>query len=333
MSDERKVKEQLIAHLGNNRAILMVGAGSSKFMGYPLWDELIGEMVREFSIPLTEDDTRSSKIVQAGRIKNKLGEEGRLSDYYNFLDRRFGPTGSGRNCDDFHVALVRLGFCGITTTNYDPVLEYAINEAYTNENGSFLCETLDLCVERQYRVFQFLRDLSIPNPPRGVLHFHGHYRNPSTIVLTYEDYLSKYGKEPLPDENGNIISKTLDSLHRRVLYTLVTTHPIVFLGFGMDDDFFIHILHIVQQDFQLGYDPTNIAIMDYTSDDERDRKALYLKKMGVSQLFYHVPNNATTGGILDHSGLKRLIFEIADSFGISIGSSRYADLTKRMMVR
>jgi len=52
----------------------MVGAGSSKFMGYPLWDELVSEMVREFSIPLTEDDTHISKIAQAGRIKSKSSQ-------------------------------------------------------------------------------------------------------------------------------------------------------------------------------------------------------------------------------------------------------------------
>jgi hypothetical protein len=336
MSDEERVKEQLIAHLGDNRAILMVGAGSSKFVDYPLWDELIEEMVREFAIPLSEDARRIPRIAQTGWIKDELDKNGRLDDYYNFLDRRFGPPNSGRNCDDFHVALVRLGFCGITTTNFDRVLEDAIIEAFTNENEPSHCEALDMCVPRKYHVFQFMRDLSVPHPPKWVLHIHGYYLNPHNIILTEEDYRVKYGKEPTLDENGNITSITsreLDSLHRRVLYALVATHPVVFLGFSMDDVFFNHILHIVQQDFELGSDPANIAIMDYTTREERERRDSYLRRMGVSPIFYHAPNTVATGGIPDHSGLKKLILEIADSCGIPIVSPGYSELTKRMMIR
>jgi len=324
-------KQHLISLLREKRAVLMVGAGSSKFVGYPLWDELIEEMgarlapslERPKGVPLTD---------YADKVKDLLRREGQLTDYFNFLERKFEPKPNVRNHGEFHLVLVKSGFCGIITTNYDSVLETAIIEAYTNEDGPFLCELLDLCQKRPYLVFDFLRGLSLGKSLRWVLHIHGHCRNPMQIILTRNDYLEKYGELAF-DESGKPLRMVLDTLHRKVIWSLLTMHSLVFVGFSMEDEFFMQMLRVVQADFTLGSDPVHFAVLPYTSNEDRERALRILEKKGVMPVFYHVPEFDDSTYKADHSGLKRLIFELADSAGVSAGSPSVIDLTKKMMER
>ena len=328
--DNETAKQQLLGTLKSRRAVLLAGSGSSKFVGYPLWNQLADEMKQIFAPHLTWAADMSA-MTFAGRIVDEIKRNNQLQDYYNFLDRRFEPRPDrAKQHDDFHVALVQSGFCGLVTTNYEEVIESAVSEAYTSDVGPWRCAPLDLCKRRSYRVFDFFRSLATGERPRWVLHLHGHHSNPEGIILTEENYLRNYGEQPVYDAHGRAQNVRLDSLHRKVLWTLLATHPLVFVGFSLQDGFFNHMLSVVRDDFELGSDPTHYALMGATTEEDRKRIWEYLRLRNTMPVFYQVPE-APVGQEQDHNDLKRLVNELAAEIGVTSVSGGMASITRRML--
>ena len=330
MIDNDSERRQLVSTLKSRRAVLLSGAGSSMFVGYPSWGELLEQMKATFAPSAVRTDSMSD-MGFARKIVDEIESNNCLQDYYNFLDRTFEPRLDRlKQHDDFHVALVQLGFCGLVTTNYEEVIESAVSEAYTTEMRPWRCGPLDLCQERSYRVFDFFQSLTSGENPRWVLHLHGHHLNPKGIILTEKDYQTKYGEPPTYDTYTkrpmNII---LDSLHRKVLWTLFATHPLVFVGFSLNDDFFVHMLHVVREDFELGSDLTHFALVGIIDDADEMKAREYLRQRNTTPVFYRVTRHST--GEEDHSDLKRLVYELAEKVGAPIVSGSIAAINKRML--
>ncbi|WP_440955237.1 SIR2 family NAD-dependent protein deacylase [Methanosarcina sp. Mfa9] len=282
--------ERLTSILQNDNPILMVGAGSSRIVGYPGWYKLIEELNK--LTPSLQYNQNENPLTHAGKIKNQLECEGKIKIYHNFLKNTFEPKGKGY--DKFHQSLFKLGFSGIVTTNYDNVLELA---AYDNYGW---CESIDLCSrDHQYKVLDFLRSISKSKVRKSILHLHGYFENPRKIILTKNDYLTAYG-EIKPDGQQVEHDQILHTFHRKVIWSLLATHPLVFIGFSMSDEFFMNMLKIVKKDFDIDSDPIHYAII--SNEDNEEDKLKNLKLAGVFPLFY--PHNC------DHRGLQNLIFEI-----------------------
>jgi hypothetical protein len=158
-SENDVAKEELIALLRRKNGILMVGAGSSKFAGYPLWYELVEEMRSQLIPGLPKADDGVDVTAYADLIKDGILKDGRLIQYYKFLERKFQPK-PANNHTPFHCALVQLGFSGIITNNYEMVIETAVGEAFSSAGIHRVCEAIDLCEPKPYRVFDFLRSIS-----------------------------------------------------------------------------------------------------------------------------------------------------------------------------
>jgi len=331
MYDNESAKRQLVASLKARRSLLLAGAGGSRSVGYPSWPQLVEEMRMQFANDLSWPND-SSPMTFAGTIVEEIGAKKELPAYYNFLERRFEPRPDRpRLHDDFHVALVRLPFCGLVTTNYEPVIESAVADAFAGDMGPFRCEPIDLCDERVYRVLDFFRSLSNGGHPSWVLHLHGYYRNPQRIILTNDDYRRHYGEPPEYDQDGRPQSVILDKLHRKVLWTLFVTHPLVFVGFGLQDDFFIHMLRVLRQDLQLGNDLTHFAMMPFTKEEDQEKTTEYLRLLNTMPVFYHVPDVKVAGQEPDHGGLKRLVLELAEEVGVPVVSDAITNINKRML--
>lgn len=299
---------RLTSLLQEHRPILMVGAGSSTIVGYPGWSKLVdelGKLTPQISRINNEDD-----LDYAGRIKNQLDGEGRIKEYFDFLESTFRPK--QKQFTQFHTSLLNLGFAGIVTTNYDIVLELAIHQVYGNWYKS-----IDLCSsEKKYDVFGFLRSISNKKIINSVLHLHGCFENSKNIILTQNDYLKAYGETNLDGEkmeHGQI----LHTFHRKVIWSLQASHPLVFVGFSMKDKFFMKMLEIVMQDFKLDSEPMHYAII---SDKEKETlRSLELN--GIYPLFY--PHSE------DHIYLQKLISEVENSLNkISTADDSNRDLHK-----
>ena len=289
--------KKLKSILQERNPVLMVGAGSSKIVDYPSWSELIDEL--NLLAPSLNKTDGEDILEYADRIKNQLKEEGKIEQYYDYLRDRFKPN-NGKHFDDFHRSLLNLGFTGIVTTNYDIVLERAASSC-----GDW-CDPIDLCsLDNKYIIFKYLRSISRKQERNIILHLHGCYNNPKKIILTRKDYLHAYGeiitKEEEDEINEEMIKygQALQTFHRKVIWSLLATHTLVFIGFSMNDEFFMRILEIVKEDFNLDSEPMHFAIM---SDRDKERTSKYLESKGVFPLFYPHTN--------DHLGLQNLIFKI-----------------------
>jgi len=330
MVDNESAIRKLVAALKERRTVLLAGAGSSRSVGYPLWPQLVEALRTEFANHL-DWPTNMSAIAFASKIVAEIRKNNKQEAYHNFLEKMFEPRRDGsRQHDDLHVALVRLPFCGLVTTNYERVIESAVGEAFAGGAIPHFCEEIDLCDERSYRVLDFFRSLT-GGKPRWVLHLHGYYKCPQRLILTEEDYLCKYGETPAYDKaTGRTLNVNLDSLHRKVLWALCISHPLVFVGFSLEDGFFAHILQILRQDLQLGDDLEHFAIMHYSTDEQMEQIAEKLQLLNTLPIFYHVPPTIA-GQEPDHSALKRLIYKLAVEAGVSMVPEAIASLNKRML--
>jgi hypothetical protein len=327
MRDYNQQAMQLLLPLLREKIpVLMVGAGSSMLVGYESWNGLVNQMALELASALQKPDGASASEF-AEIIKEFLQQDKRIDDYYNFLERVCNPRNKPRPYDPMHIALVKLGFSGVATTNYDPVLEQAISKAFESDIGSFRCEEVDLCGPRPHAVSDFIEELTERKKLSLVLHFHGYYRNPVGIILTESDYRKKYGIDPQFDQDGKPILKSLETLHKKVLYSLLLHHRFFFTGFSLSDKFFMHVLSIVQDDFQMGTTPRHFATMAFRSEDDRERQRYQLERQGVKPLFYYVPP-PKEGEQEDHSDLKALIFELENTLGTNQKENRFEGVSK-----
>ncbi len=305
--NEPDIKKELIKLYQTKKAILMVGAGSSAFVGYPLWRELVIDLRDQFYIDYPEPSDTTNLVEYAQKIKQKAIDDGRLREYHKCLLETFRPFQEGERYKSFHESLVKLGFCGIVTTNYDKVLEIAVQAAFTERGNSHNCEPLDLCEDKSYSIFPFLRSLH-HNNHSAVLHLHGYYQNPETIILTSKDYSDKYGSSYNDGNEDKKLNTNLDHLHRKVIWGLLAFHPFLFVGFSLTDPAFLQILKIVQADFELHRDYVHYAIMGYKGEEDRIRIAEELKYLGIRPTFYRIMINSD--GSEDHTGLVDLISEL-----------------------
>src|SRR2546428_4517907 len=77
MDDDRIAQDRLLSLLRSRQAILLVGAGSSKLAGYPLWPELIEIMRHRLTPQLSKPDGADLPSF-ADAIRNQLISEDRL---------------------------------------------------------------------------------------------------------------------------------------------------------------------------------------------------------------------------------------------------------------
>jgi len=319
--DNDNKKGELIELLKTRTAVLMVGAGSSTIVGYPRWKQLVMELRDKF-YPGYQDPYEGIDLSEyANTIKNNIiGDEKKLENYYQFLSERFQPF---EGCyTSFHMSLVNLGFCGIITTNYDKILEIALQASAAEHGNSYNCEPRDLCEKKPYFIFPFLRSLNSKTDHASVLHLHGYYHESEDIILTSKDYEKKYG---LLDENGNKSQIILDSIHRKVIWALLATHHHLFVGFSLTDPFFKNMIEAVNFDFKLGARCSHYAIMGYRDDTDMSRTIEELKRLGICPIFFKI--DIKQDETEDHiTGLIDLISEIEDSL---LSTSKFVEPDKK----
>jgi len=116
-----KIKGELIDLLKEGTAVLMVGSGSSSIVNYPGWKQLVIDLKNKF-YPSYQDPSPTDNLLDYAQIiKDQAFRHNRKREYYQFLHETFQPS-TNHGIRPFHVSLVKLGFSGIITTNYDRTL-------------------------------------------------------------------------------------------------------------------------------------------------------------------------------------------------------------------
>lgn len=282
--------------------LAFVGSGLSVGGGYPTWGVLLNELRDEADTidPRTPKLTGivspiDDMIWEAQEYRDRIGE----ARYRTFIYDRFKPN--GKSMPQGVQYLAKMPFKAFITTNYDMLLSQAV------QTGSPSSTVNSIEWTNQYAVREFFHELSGgPSVGRSVLHLHGRYDDPTTVILTESDYVSRYA---------------VDDATTRRLFALFSTQCIVFVGFSLTDPDLMVLLRQAQATFKPGR-PRHFAILPLKNPThEHQVRRRIERKYGIIPVFYHlIPHMATASPPQDeHEGLTILLRRLVED--LSVGSS------------
>ena len=113
------------------------------------------------------------------------------------------------------------------------------------------------------RVHEFLMAMNNDKRmTRRIAHLHGKFEPASSVILGIEDYRNAYGlnlaAENSPPENES-------KLRFRLLWAVLATRRVVFIGFSMNDPYFNKMLETVSGDLWRWDQSIHFAIMSISS--------------------------------------------------------------------
>ena len=338
-------KRDMVKLLVSGEAILVIGAGCSVRLQYPSWSallskltELAAEVATDHGLEFNPDETlaREDPLRYAGVIKTFIHRcDAKLDKYYSFLSREFKQ----RDIDPFHQLLVKIPSRGILTTNYDPSLDLAL--AMTDQTIMTADHSLVVEDDSKQLVSDFLASLNRDSGiPRRIAHLHGRYDRPKSIILTDDDYVEKYHsrlneaqRDAIRDAIRNSVAGqgavSIDglieqlefavppwSLHRKLLWSILATRRVVFIGFSLSDPYLGQMLELVTDDLWRWQEAHHFAIMalpDVNTAETILRAEQFQRKYAVGAVFYE--NREAQR----HQGLDSLVEEIATECGVAAG--------------
>ena len=336
-------KRDLIELVDSGEAILFVGAGSSVRVGYPDWWSLI-EKLEDLACECgggfkrKKDNYKNGDSLEyltyAGKIKSHICKQnGNLSEYHALLYKEFKRK--TRAFDDFHKRLVSLPFRGILTTNYDTVLEAALGDiepSYASDNSLVIDD------QSAGRVHEFLMAMNNDKQiPKRIAHVHGKFDPVNSIILDDIDYRQAYGIEVVKEapeskyklKISDLKLKISDlkfyggnpaqidfkwTLHRKLLWSVLATRRVVFVGFSLDDPYFEKMLETVSKDLWRWDKPIHFAIMSISPDsvqDSKDKAKRLKREYGIETVFYENLDGS-------HLSLDHIIAEIAQKCNVEV---------------
>ena len=160
--------------LKKGNCIALVGAGLSKQVKLPTWDELILDLCEECRISCSEEEIqldREKLYDIAQNIKNSFSEK----DYLEILTKKLTPP--DMDYGETHSYLLEANFCSFLTTNYDDGLEQAAIGLFGKE------------AQNNVQVYPILNQTLLKQ--RTIFYLHGKIKK-GIIVFTRNDYEQAY---------------------------------------------------------------------------------------------------------------------------------------------
>lgn len=202
--------DALISAYGNKELVFFIGAGVSRLMGIPGWDDFSTELIggaygnhKDRKIILDSIKSSKEKITVAYR---KYCNDGREKDFFKKMGVVLRPKKLKKK-ENIYKVLAQF-HAVFLTTNYDNLFE--------KELGSPLChEELDLGVINNFNFKE----------TKHLFYLHGKYtrslRKNRNLVFTASSYVKKY--------NSNQTSDFLHGLFSKGNYV------VVFIGYGLNE--------------------------------------------------------------------------------------------------
>ena len=222
------------------RCVIFFGSGVSAGSGLPTGGELMAELLEGQKVG-NLDLAIAAQVVQHRKGPSWLKR--RLRDI--FLMRKPEPN-------EIHKILALLRCRYYITTNYDLLFDSVLRD-FLN------CESLPVVIN----------DEDIPNAdPVTYIKLHGDIATPDTMVLTYDDYATRF------EQNPNLI---------HLLYSLFAQNLVLFVGYSLGDS---NVLSVVRK---IRYDDPRYARGMYilvTNPDEEKAdffRSLHLKVINVDR--------------------------------------------------
>jgi hypothetical protein len=186
--------EPLIQAVRNRQAILFVGAGVSRQLGLPSWNELISEMAKQLDYDPAVFQSHGGYLELAEFYKIKKTSMGSLRSW---MDRTWHTDEARVDKCQTHRSIVALKCPLIYTTNYDRWLEIAFAR-YQNEFVKIA------------NVGDFTK---IRDGVTQIVKLHGDLDDDTSLVLTESSYFDRLAFESPLD-----IKLRSDSLGKSILF-------------------------------------------------------------------------------------------------------------------
>jgi hypothetical protein len=186
--------EPLIQAVRNRQAILFVGAGVSKQLGLPSWNELISEMAKQLDYDPAVFQSHGGYLELAEFYKIKKTSMGSLRSW---MDRTWHTDEARVDTCQTHRSIVALKCPLIYTTNYDRWLEIA----FARYQKEFV---------KIANVGDFTK---IRDGVTQIVKLHGDLDDDSSLVLTESSYFERLAFESPLD-----IKLRSDSLGKSILF-------------------------------------------------------------------------------------------------------------------
>jgi len=196
----------------NKPLVLWVGAGASKWLGYPLWKEVALDLRKDFfKYVATFDNAGALKLIDAGSFPRFFQQCRDLDHarYHRFLSDSFLPRPDTPIYLRFTQALGRIAPLHILTTNVDESIEQRFPGA---------------AVFQRSDISGCLKQLQDGNP--FIAKLHGSRSSIECTVFTDEDY------EKLKADTGYV----------NTLKVIFATATVVFLGYSVSDQYLRDLL-------------------------------------------------------------------------------------------
>lgn len=275
-----KAHSRLVEAIRSDSTVAFTGAGVSARLGYPNWSRLISDLADEaekikkgkitdkFGAELTVADVKAMNdpLVSAEIVKFNLGNR-----YGEFIREIFAPR-HGASADIVNIS--RVPFQHILTSNYDISLEIAHDEiskkyeSFSLEDGAAL---------------NFVGSIGDYHASRCIVHVHGRYDNPQSIVLTNSEYGRIY-------EGSGVCRKFWE--------TLPVARRCVFFGFSFSDEdiaekFSLRVFHDGQR-CVLG--TRHFAVVELADQTAEARgRSLFRERYGIEPVFFEREDAAYRG--------------------------------------
>lgn len=208
-----EIDKQLKEAIENNKLVVFAGAGVSKYLGFPNWEELLirclNHLDRKKYLDLIKQISNNNDLV---KVFDQIDDKDKIQ-IKRHISQTFRRTTN--NAFELHKSILRLT-SQIITTNYDQVFENAYYQLYNVNFPNITVQNYDK---------QNLIDLL--NSNEFIFYLHGNASSPESCAVFTSDYNKIY----------NTNSPSLFSLQ-----ALATNKVILFIGFSFKDKKFKKVL-------------------------------------------------------------------------------------------
>jgi hypothetical protein len=286
----------LRGYLSSGEAVAFLGAGASAPL-YPLWNELIGQLVSAAADRLTTEQAKTCKALAARSpeevveiVRRNLGAAAYREVLREVLMARSDPE-SGRSWTATHELMCRCPFKAVITTNYDPGIVTARMHVRPHLLATGFTAWDDEIGMDGWRTGDVFGDVELP-----VLYAHGLHNRPDSVVLATTEYRRAY--------EGKL---------SRVLAGLIDAGHLVWIGFSFGDQRIAAILREVEHWSGTRAEPgaalRHVAIMPWDPQSTDNAPEILAQQAEIGYGARVVLYPAPAG---DHSALQVLLSAFAD---------------------
>ncbi|MBL7044927.1 MAG: SIR2 family protein, partial [Pirellulaceae bacterium] len=228
------IPDTLIHQLAQGRVVPFVGSGVSLAVQpglFPTWSKLLRTLAKRLQKESNEDAAeivrRYVKKGQLNKAANEALDELGLAHFREVMQSTFG-IGQPADVDlALPTALWSLRSKLVVTTNYDRVLQWSNSAARIATNS------------QQANLADLFAGSEADKP--FVWHLHGHIDDPDSLILAPQQYNRLY-REAVDDSHPYAAA-------RLQLRTLIGNYPLLFAGFGLEDEYVMDALAAVLEIF------------------------------------------------------------------------------------